>query len=647
MIKVSILVPLYNTSIDELQKCIDSLLGQEFERYEIIIVDDGSDLCPARESLLTDYLVDSKVSLIRHCKNLGLPSARNTGLRAATGEYVVHVDSDDFWITTDVLQTLYETALIDGCDVLRFNGQYSSNGRLGRPIVRKLNCINTPLNSDVRLQIFRSVFLFFCRREFVLEKNLYFNSTIHLGEDAIYVSKLLVSTTKISSVTNMFYAYTIDNGSMMRSTWRYEDFVDENNAVVEVIKNLSSYPKIAIIYSWRRYNMYMLKALYPRAIMDLSRDELKRLSALYVQTRKDIEEILGLSLPVGRAFKLTSWYYFSCRGGTFDGLLALILQKSYPKAKQYYKFFGVSWIFRSIRYRVKYAIAKFGVVLPPKFSYNRPVENLEGLSSYNLQPRHHRSKAAKKGLSVMLRVKNEEQGIVECIESIIDLCAELVIVDNNSVDNTVDLVKQIISSHIGGHKIKLHHYPFQVARCGVDHDRTPENSVHSLAYYYNWCLDKCSYNAVIKWDADMVVSKHQDKRAEFQTLIDMVTNARLPTAVNFITQSFYLSNSDEGYLASNELNREIRIFSNRAAIFFIKEKHFESLAFFVPARIIHPDSVFSFELKRLWQNEFDHWSSVSFATARKVAEYRSFRRLMLVVGSSALNDYCSTSLSEL
>lgn len=645
--KVSILVPFYNTKPDELQKCLDSLLGQEFEQYEIIIVDDGSQLCSVRERLLTDYLVDPKLSLIRHSENIGLPSARNTALKAATGEYLVHVDSDDLWISTDVLTTLYETAVIDGCDVLRFNGQYMSDGRFGRPLMRHFDCINTPLDSERQLQTFRSVFLFFCRRQFVLENNLFFNAQINLGEDAVYVSKLLVSSDKISSISKMFYAYRIDNVSMMRRTWCYENFADENNAALEVTKNLSSYPRIAIAYSTARYNQYMLRGLLPRAIKDLNRSELSRVSALYIETKKDMEAILGVPLLVGRGFRLTADYYLFNRGARLDGLLALVCQKIYPSAKQYYQFFDVKRIFTSINYQVRRSLLSTGVVLPRKGSNKRPVENIEGLSEYNLKERHGSTKVVKKGLSVMLRVKNEELGIVQCIESIIDLCTELVVIDNKSTDQTVQLVNQIISSHAGGHKIKVHHYPFQVARCGRDHDGTPEDSVHSLSYYYNWCLDKCSCGTVIKWDADMVVSKNKGSRADFERLLARVINARWLTSVNFISQNCYLTSLDDGYLAKKELNREVRIFSNNANVFFVKGKHFERLRFFAPSNIIKSDIIFSFEIKRLWTNEFDHWSNISFNTPRKVTEYRSFQRLKLLDGCSVDDNYCAIRLSEL
>jgi glycosyltransferase involved in cell wall biosynthesis len=158
--KVSVLVPVFNTEPSELERCISSLLCQRFEQYEIIIVDDGSVPCPQRDRLIASYSTNPIINCVRHEKNLGLPSARNTALRIAVGEFVVHVDSDDYWITDSVLKKLYETAIIDGCDVLRFNGQYSSGGKLGARLVPKIECVNKALNAESKLQVFRTIFLF-------------------------------------------------------------------------------------------------------------------------------------------------------------------------------------------------------------------------------------------------------------------------------------------------------------------------------------------------------------------------------------------------------------------------------------------------------------------------------------------------------
>lgn len=91
---ISIIVPVYKVE-QYLNQCIDSILCQEFEGFEIILIDDGSpDLCP---SICDEYeKKDSRVKVF-HKKNEGLSEARNLGVKKAIGKYVIFVDSDDYW----------------------------------------------------------------------------------------------------------------------------------------------------------------------------------------------------------------------------------------------------------------------------------------------------------------------------------------------------------------------------------------------------------------------------------------------------------------------------------------------------------------------------------------------------------------------
>ena len=104
--KVSIVVPVYNTE-KYLKRCMDSIVNQTLKNIEIIIVDDGSkEEC----AVLCDEIskTDSRIKVI-HKENGGLGFARNTGLEAATGEYIGFVDSDDY-IERAMYETLYNAA---------------------------------------------------------------------------------------------------------------------------------------------------------------------------------------------------------------------------------------------------------------------------------------------------------------------------------------------------------------------------------------------------------------------------------------------------------------------------------------------------------------------------------------------------------
>ncbi len=103
----SVIVPIYKVEAF-LEKCIESILQQTYENFELILVDDGSpDNCP----LICDRYSKKDVRIRTiHKLNGGLVSARNTGLLSAVGDYICYVDGDD-WLVPDALQKVKENAI--------------------------------------------------------------------------------------------------------------------------------------------------------------------------------------------------------------------------------------------------------------------------------------------------------------------------------------------------------------------------------------------------------------------------------------------------------------------------------------------------------------------------------------------------------
>ena len=91
---LSVIIPVYNVE-NYLNRCVDSILSQNLESFEIILVDDGS---PDGSGRICDEYAerDSRIKVI-HKENGGLSMARNTGIDAALGEYIIFIDSDDWW----------------------------------------------------------------------------------------------------------------------------------------------------------------------------------------------------------------------------------------------------------------------------------------------------------------------------------------------------------------------------------------------------------------------------------------------------------------------------------------------------------------------------------------------------------------------
>lgn len=119
MLMFSVIVPIYN--VDKyLNKCVDSILSQTYNNFELILVDDGSpDNCPA---ICDEYTKqDSRVKVI-HKENGGLVSARKAGAKIANGDYVVCVDGDD-WLHKQCLECYSEIITKNSVDIIISNSE--------------------------------------------------------------------------------------------------------------------------------------------------------------------------------------------------------------------------------------------------------------------------------------------------------------------------------------------------------------------------------------------------------------------------------------------------------------------------------------------------------------------------------------------
>ena len=118
MIDFSIIIPAYNVE-KYIRRCVDSVLNQTYKNYEIIVVNDGS--TDDTYNILKKEYKKKNIKLVDK-KNGGLSSARNTGLQYAEGEYIIFLDSDDWW-EKDLLNTLKDTISKTDADIVCFKLQ--------------------------------------------------------------------------------------------------------------------------------------------------------------------------------------------------------------------------------------------------------------------------------------------------------------------------------------------------------------------------------------------------------------------------------------------------------------------------------------------------------------------------------------------
>ncbi len=217
--KLSIIVPIYNVE-QYLHKCVDSLLNQDMDDYEIILVDDGSpDACP---QICDEYAVAHKNIRVVHRKNGGLSAARNSGFEIAQGEYIMFVDSDDY-IEPSVLGGLLSQVEHDNLDVLRYNYQ-NVNEQYEvflpyRAAKRDVDYSESVTNGEDflnnRLGPMCYAVMFVIRRE--LLANCIFKEGIYF-EDVEWTPRMLLKAQRVASTSIIIYNYLWRTGSITLPT---------------------------------------------------------------------------------------------------------------------------------------------------------------------------------------------------------------------------------------------------------------------------------------------------------------------------------------------------------------------------------------------------------------------------------------------
>ena len=125
-IKVSVIIPIYNVQ-DYLQECLDTVCKQNEVDMEVILVNDGS--TDDSLSVCKEYAQRKSNVIVINKENGGLSDARNVGTKAATGDYIFYLDSDD-WLAPDAIKSLYEFAIENDCEIVQGGYYYAYDDHL-------------------------------------------------------------------------------------------------------------------------------------------------------------------------------------------------------------------------------------------------------------------------------------------------------------------------------------------------------------------------------------------------------------------------------------------------------------------------------------------------------------------------------------
>ena len=219
MDKVSIIVPIYNTE-KYIKECLESIIKQTYRNIEIIIINDGS--TDNSEDIIEQYKdKDSRINIIKQ-KNLGVSYSRNIGINAATGDYIMFVDSDDI-IIENYIEQMMDILKKDKLDIIKssykkFNNNTSiytnvSFFKENYKIINK-NEINKLF---IKTTNFNSSCMQIINKKIIDNNNVRFDINIGFAEDFLFTYKIFLLSNKIGYINNNGYLCRENNESSSRT----------------------------------------------------------------------------------------------------------------------------------------------------------------------------------------------------------------------------------------------------------------------------------------------------------------------------------------------------------------------------------------------------------------------------------------------
>lgn len=248
---ISVIVPIYNAE-RTLQKCIDSILNQSFIDFELLLINDGStdnsmNIC---EAYVKD---DARVKAFNKI-NGGVSSARNLGLKNATGEWVCFIDSDDY-LPGDALERLLNNDMEDlvvGGFARILSG--SADFPKWMNLVVGGNDLSSFLTQNIDTILFRVPWAKLFKRNIIEKNNLSFDENLTFGEDTLFVVTYLQYTNSIRLCKSICYNYyCIDEEYILKYARHNNRILEYANKITDAYRKLNDVFKLGgarIVYGF-------------------------------------------------------------------------------------------------------------------------------------------------------------------------------------------------------------------------------------------------------------------------------------------------------------------------------------------------------------------------------------------------------------
>lgn len=280
--KYSIIVPAYNTE-KYIDKCLKSIFSNTYKNFEVIIVNDGS--TDKTEDIINKYIKKYDNIIYIKQKNMGLSMARNNGVKKATGDYLLFIDSDDY-VEKNLLENINKN--IDDLDVLRYQLNIVFNDKIIPYEEKEFNVTDgiDAFEKIVKYKFIEMASLYVINRKYYVDNNFEFEKGVY-HEDYGLLPLVIATAKKVKSINYLGYNYVQRDGSIMSSndTSKMKKKMDDMLFLfTKAIKYLDNIP-----------NSQNVKSFYANSIIDkynLLNNELKK---EYINKIKDLKVISYLS----------------------------------------------------------------------------------------------------------------------------------------------------------------------------------------------------------------------------------------------------------------------------------------------------------------------------------------------------------------
>lgn len=254
----SIIIPVYNVAL-YLPECINSVLGQDYKQYELILIDDGS--TDESGNICDEYAKNNSCIKVIHQTNQGLSDARNKGIDIAQGEYVIFLDSDDLWHDNRVLNKIDLRLQTSHAEVLSFNYVKFCEEVFEKPYLQY--DVNMPLEmlgkKSFEYHIKNDLWIA-CAWNKAIKRNLFDNGNLRFGigitsEDVDWCFRLALKATCYDYIADVVVCYRQRNASISKNITlkKIDTLIDNIEVCLFLMKNEKDTDKL---YSLKPYIGY-------------------------------------------------------------------------------------------------------------------------------------------------------------------------------------------------------------------------------------------------------------------------------------------------------------------------------------------------------------------------------------------------------